>query len=286
MSNNNLSVKRLAPEDAGMKEVGIGRSAATAPMLRVSVGGLLLICLGCTQFPEQARRSIVEGTRAYEGRQYAAAAAALDAVIRDHPAARESAEAYYVRALCRIRQGRPADARSDLDRCLDLSIRPDLTARAWATRGAVEYDAGAWDRAAEMFEKALRDLPEQPPTDQVRYRCGTALQRLGRWDDARAMYAALLHHYPDSPHASEARRRFSWNRAYFAIQCGAFANESQADALLGKIRSVLPDTRRESEARMNRPMFLVYAGRYPTYVEAERGLPQVRKHVPGAFIVP
>ncbi len=269
-----------------MKEVGIGQAAATAPMLRVSVLALLLTGVGCTQFPEPARRSIIEGTRAYEGRQYAAAAVTLDAVIRDHPTAPESAEAFYVLALCRIRQGRLADARSDLDRCLDLSVRPDLTARAWATRGAVEYDAGAWDRAAEMYEKALRDLPERPPTDLVRYRCGTALQRLGRWDDARGMYAALLHHYPDSPHAADARRRFSWNRSYFAIQCGAFASESQADALLGKIRSVLPDTRRESEARFDRPMFLVYAGRYPTYAEAERGLPQVRKHVPGAFIVP
>jgi tetratricopeptide (TPR) repeat protein len=241
---------------------------------------------GCSELPPHGRHQLERAHVTYETGDATQACLLLDKFLAEFPSHPESAEGYYMRSLCRIKSGRLRDARSDLERCLSLSVRSDLTARAYAALGGLQHDAGDLDSAAASYERALRDLPERPPTDQVRHRYGLCLQRLGRWPAARQMFATVIQQYPNSPYVEDARRRFSWSRPYFAIQCGAFVQEKQADEFVGKLRTSVPSARKEPEARLGRPMYVVYAGQYATYAEAQQQLGAIRQKAPGAFIVP
>lgn len=260
------------------------RKRLRSALVSVLIGAIATT--GCTQLPLHARQQLIDADRAYRTNDTAGAIAKLDGVLRDYPNTPESAEAYYIRALCHAKAGRTAEARSDLERCLGLSAREDLSARAAATLGGLEYDAGDYEAAIGTFERALPHLPAAPPTDLVMHRHGIALQRLGRWKDARAIFASLLESYPSSEVAEDARRRFSWKQQYFSVQCGAFERAASADELIRKLSGTLADAWKEPEARHGRPLYVVYAGQYPRYADAQNGLRQVRKIVPGAFIVP
>lgn len=238
------------------------------------------------QLPPHLRVQVVDADRAYRSQDYATARNKLDPIITQYPNAPESAEAFYLMALCDIRQQRYADARGRLARCLSLSKRRDLTARAHAALGNVLFESGSYPEAAAQFSEALRDLPEVPPADEVRLRYGICMQRTGKWDEARSAFSAVLHQYPNTSAATEARRRFSWTRNFFSIQCGAFYEASAAEQLVRKLRPLMSETWKEPEARFGRPMFVVYAGKYPTLAEAQEGLRSARRSVPGAFIVP
>ncbi len=232
------------------------------------------------------RQSIIDADRAYRKHDIDTAIKKSDEVIAQHAGVPETAEAYYVRALCRIDQGRARDAMADLQVCVQLSKRPDLTARAYASLGGIQHDLGQLQAAAGSFQRALQKLPNAPPADQVLLRYGICLQRLGQWDDARTQFSTLLSRFPTSPYAEDARRRLNWKNAFFAIQCGAFVKQSQADALIQKLRSAFSESWVDPESRFGRPMYVVYAGKYGTLAEAEAGLRDARRVTPEAFIVP
>lgn len=249
-------------------------------------GGMLLLLAGCGELPPNMRQAIVDADRAYRKHDIATATKKSDEVIAQFASVPETAEAYYVRALCRIDQGRARDAMADLQTCLQLSKRPDLTARAYASLGGIQHDLGQLQAASVSFQKSLQNLPNAPPADQVRLRYGICLQRLGKWDEARTQFSTLLSRFPSSPYAEDARRRLNWNNAFYAIQCGAFVKQNQADALIQKLRSAFSESWVDSESRFGRPMYVVYAGKYGTFAEAEVGLRNARRVTPEAFIVP
>jgi len=235
------------------------------------------------------KEELVVADRDYAKGDTAAANKRLDSIILQYPIAVESAEAYYLRALCRIKQGKSGDALADLQQCVKLSSRSDLTGKAYAAMGGIQQDMGQWGPAAESYQKALQNLPKPGspgPTDQVLLRYGMCLQRQGRWDEAREAFSTLINRYPNSPFVEDARRRFSWKHSYFSIQCGAFVRPSQADGLIRKLRSALSEAWIEPEARFGRPMYVVYEGKYGTYAQADGGLRTARHVTPEAFIVP
>lgn len=246
----------------------------------------LLYCGGCTVLPPHVRVQVVEADKSYRNNDYRGAEARLEPVLRDFPNHAESAEAYYIRALARVRMQRIPDAVADLEKAVKLSNRADLTGRANAALGGLYHDQGRYEPAAAALAQALRDLPEKPPADEVRYRLGVCLQRQGKWADARSAYSTLMHQFPGSRYAEDARRGFSWEHSFFSIQCGAFVNQSQAENLLRKVRSATSEVWVEPEARFGRPLHVVYAGKYATFAQAQDGLGAVRRAVPGAFVVP
>lgn len=245
-----------------------------------------LLSAGCAELPPHVRQQVVEADKAYRGNDFRGAESRLEPVLRDFPNHAESAEAYYLRGLCRIREQHVAEAIADLERCVKLSRRAELTGKANAALGGLYHDLGRFGPAADTLTAALKDLPEKPPADEVRYRLGICLQRQGKWADARSAFSALLHQYPGSRYAEDARRGFSWAHTFFSIQCGAFVNQSQAETLLRKLRSTTSEVWLEPEARFGRPLYVVYAGKYATYAQAQEGQGAVRRVNPGAFVVP
>lgn len=249
------------------------------------VGSVVLLA-GCGELPPNMRQNVVDADKAYRKHDIATATKKSDEVIAQYAGVPETAEAYYVRAMCRIEQGRARDAMADLQACVQISKRPDLTAKAYASLGGIQHDLGNLQAAAASFQKAVQKLPNAPPADQVRLRYGICLQRLGMWDEARTQFSALLSKFPTSPYAEDARRRLNWSNPFFAIQCGAFVQRSQADALIQKLRSAFSESWVDPESRFGRPMYVVYAGKYGTFAEADSGLRNARRLTPEAFIVP
>ena len=257
--------------------------------LRLALLSAAPIVAGCTQLPPHMRQELVQADQAYNKGDIPGATKRLDSILLQYPIAVESAEAYYLRAMCRIKQGRSGDAMADLQQCVKLSSRNDLTGKAWAALGGIQQDMGQWGPAADSYRKALQNLPTTGSpgvTDQVLLRYGICLQRQGKWNEAREPFSTLIKRYPNSPFVEDARRRFSWKHQYFSIQCGAYTRPSQADGQLRKLRSALSEAWLEPEARFGRPMYVVYAGKYGTYAQAEGGLRNARRVTPEAFIVP
>jgi len=256
------------------------------PARTAVVSAVLLFLTGCSELPPDMRQTIADADRAYRGNDIATATKKADEVIAKYASAPETAEAYYVRALCRIEQGRSRYAMADLQTCIQLSKRPDLTAKAYASLGGIQHDLGQLQIAASSFQKSLQNLPNTPPADQVRLRYGICLQRLGLWDEARTQFSTLLTRFPSSPYVEDARHRLAWNNPFFSIQCGAFVQQNQAESLTQKLRSALSEAWVEPARRFGRQMYLVYAGKYGTFAEADAGLQYARRVTPEAFIVP
>jgi tetratricopeptide (TPR) repeat protein len=264
---------------------------ASSPRVRNRRTKLLAVLVvaagsGCTQLPPHMRQELTDADREYVQGDLTGATRRLDAIIQQYPIAVETAEAHYLRALCRIKQGRPGDAMADLQQCVKLSQRGELTGKASAALGGLQQDAGQWGLAADSYQKALQNLPNKPPADEVLLRRGMCLQREGRWNEAREAFSTLINRHPSSAFIEDARRRFSWKFTFFSIQCGAFTRPSQADGLVRKLKSALSEAWVEPEARYGRPMYVVYAGKYGSYAQADAGLRAARKVTPEAFIVP
>lgn len=246
----------------------------------------LLLPIGCATLPEHARQRLLEGDRLYREKNYAAAEVTANVFLKEFPDRPESAEAYYLRALCRIQMGQRITAEGDLDRCLSLSRRDDLTARARAALGGLAFDSGRFTDAITHFGAALERMEERPPADEMHYRYGVALQREGRWDEARKQFSALLHRFPGSRYEDDARRRFSWPLKAFSVQCGAFREAASADALVKKLRGASMDARSAAESRGGRPMHVVYVGSYASYAAADEALKRIKAQVSDAIVVP
>lgn len=260
-------------------------SIRRGPFVKATCLGLLLSA-GCATFSQQARDKLIVADTAYRKGDYRAAETQLNSVITEFPSASESAEAYYIRGLCHAHALRAAAAESDFRRCLSLSKRPDLTARAEASLGHLFFDAANFPEAAQHYAISLPALAGDPGAAHVHLRYGICLQRLGKWDDAREQFSTVLHRYAGSRQSEEARRRFAWTQKAFSIQCGVFQQPAQADALLKKLKAAGQAPRRVVEARGNVPVHVVYVGAYPTYAQAQTSLATVRRSVSDALIVP
>src|SRR5262249_4093929 len=119
-----LSMWTQTHTDVAMIHESQGRSANVMCRKNAALVGLLVVA-GCGTLPGPMRERLVAANKQYESGNYPAARGELDAILKDYPKAVESAEAYYLRALCEARAQETEPATKDLDRCLQLSRRPD-----------------------------------------------------------------------------------------------------------------------------------------------------------------
>lgn len=247
--------------------------------------GAFSVLAGCTHLGEAERQALQQASQQYARNETSTAIARLDRLIHDFGDAVEIAEAYYVRGLCRTKRGETAAAQADFSRAIAKSRRDDLTALCQASLAAIAYRQGSWSEAADRYGKAVEDLPVAPPTDEVLYYAGVAMQRAGRWDQAAEQFARIVKEFRQRPIAADARRLAAWRD--YAIQLGAFRDAKKAAQLQRSWGGKRLDALRvESRPRGSYAMWLVLSGRYNTYAQASARLGRAQAVESGAFIVP
>jgi tetratricopeptide (TPR) repeat protein len=241
---------------------------------------------GCDRLPASAVTQIREGHQAYQQQNYAGAQQRLSSVIAAHPTQPDIAEAYYVRGLAALKRGQTEQARQDFLAGMRLVERPDLRALLQAQLGNLAYESGLYEAAVVRYQKAEPDLPERDPTNRILLRYGISLQRCGRFNDAKLVLADLLTRFPHGPVAADARRRAGWVGDHYAIQCGVYARQPNAQSTARQLRSKGVKASAWRETRNGSVRYVVRAGKYARRSDAERALPAIRRIIPDAFVVP
>jgi tetratricopeptide (TPR) repeat protein len=245
-----------------------------------------LTMAGCVELPLPAQEKLKAAEHDYRSRDYRAATTKLDDVLRVYPEYKQSAEAYYLRAECRIATNNKLGAASDLKKCISLSNDPVLASDARASAGTLAFEAGNFSEAVAYYEEALKKAKETPPTDQIRYNDGVALMRLGDWRRARVQFGMVSQRYPSSPLAANARDKFEWPFDYFVIQCGVFRDKAAANKQSGHLQGTGLATRVESRQRSGETIYMVCVGSYPKYDLAVDALRSIKGKCAAAVIVP
>ncbi len=245
---------------------------------------LLIFLAGCNQPDKKLVAGIKDGQRLYSQGNYIGAERKLGAVISDYPSSPASAEAYYIRGLVRVRQGRTILAEQDFKRAIELANRDDLKTNAHICLGSIYFKRKLWDNAYHHYLKASDNLPRLSPNEWVLYRLGLAAQRTGRWKQARKYFARLMREFPDTQAARLARSKIEYE--FFTIQAGAFSNRSGAMRRYKRLRSKGLSVRIENQGTDGKTLNVVFVGKYKDLYDAERYLKKVKRIVPDARIVP
>lgn len=241
---------------------------------------------GCTELPLTAKQDVDRARDAYLKRDYQTARTTLDGVLGSYGHYTGAAEAYFLRSKILAETSNRAAALRDARRCIELSRDKSLTARAHASAGALEFEAGNKAAALDHYAEALKGLPERPPADVIRFRYATCLMHVGRWKDARRELATVLQRYPSGDIAEHARRLQAWPGDYFVIQCGAFRDRASATKQVNQLQRAGVSARVESMSRQGQALQTVVVGEYSTYSAAKAALPPVKSRVSGAVIAP
>jgi len=241
---------------------------------------------GCTMLPPQAIEQVRNAHQAYESKDYQQAVRLTSPVIRDYPESPDVAEAWYIRGLSHLRMNHRPTARADLEEALSRSQRPELTALARAQLGNMDFDEGNYSRAAERYAPADVALPSEPPTDHILYQYGLALERTGRFAEAKFPFAEVFTEYPRSGFAGAARRHYNWPHRYFAVQCGAFARLDSARQLTNQLADNGHAARIIKDDHAGGSRYVIQAGRFPRYADAQAAADAIRPVVTDVFIVP
>ncbi len=264
----------------------LSRQSNRRPILVAAALTILFALPGCAELPASAKQQKLDAEIAYRERNFSKAETTLTDFLSHYPDHVESADAYYLRALCHAEQSHKYLAVTDARNCIRLAQDSELAAKAHAMAGALMFEQGKFNEAASHFASALPGMPEAPPTDLVRYRYGLSLQRIGDWQKARLEFAAVFQRYPGSDLAQHARRMYDWPHNCFVIQCGAFRDAGGAEELKNKLVSRGLSATVERGSRSGESLYVVYVGRYPQYDQAEASLSAVRRQVPDALIKP
>ncbi len=261
--------------------------------MRYGLGGILTIVIvagslgvvGCREEPMtvEAVSLLRAGKGAYEAGDDKMSVYQLDTFLATYDATARADEAYYYRGLAHYRSGKSDAARQDFSTALERTDRADLRARAMLAMGDLSYEAGDMAEAEQMYRTAIEDLDRsKSPTDHALYRLGASLQRQGRWSEADVYYDRLIGDFWQSPLADRARRRI--RASGWTVQAGAFSTRDRASELAADIRSrqlepfIVPESI-EGELR-----YLVCAGRWRTFEDAEKVLDVVRGLAAEAYV--
>jgi tetratricopeptide (TPR) repeat protein len=257
-----------------------------ASLCRLGFASLALLSMGCAgQVTHQQLSLLNEGESAYSRRDYALAVDKLTRFLGEVKSAPETARARYVRGLSHAQSGRRADAYRDLLSAVTSEGDQETMWRAQLTLGTMNFEDRNWQRALGHLKAAEYRMPNGPPRDTALWWMGLCYERVGQWPLAREQFEELSRMYASSSYAAPARRRLALNATSFSIQCGAFAAEKNASQLASRI------TQGGVAARVVRDpassgRFLVLAGAYRTYQEAEDQLGRLRGFAPDAVIWP
>jgi len=244
----------------------------------------MFLCAGCSQLPASAWDEINAAQSAYFARNFPAAIQKLDGVLYAYPHHAESAEAYYLRALCHAERSNYEQAAQDAERCIALSGDKNLKAKGHATAASALFELGDCERALPHYRAALSDLAEGPKHDQLRFNYATCLQKAGDWSKARLEFAMVYQRHPTSPLAERARQMSEFDAFY--IQCGAFRDRSGAESLTRRLRAAGLDARVDTKRRGGELLHVVFVGRYVSHDKASEALRLVKSRVPDAHVVP
>jgi len=252
-------------------------------MLLSVLAGMLAGCQGLTA---EHRRWLAEGERAYQQRQYEQAIGQLSQFIPAASGRPEAARALYVRGMAYARSNQRIQARSDLSRCLEQTQDADLRWRAYAVLGTLDYEDGQWSAAARAYSSAAQIAPPAPPTDTILFRLGVCQERCRRWAAAREPYERLMRDFPTSAWADAARRRLAIKADHFAVQCGVFAAQENAERLAADLKrqGLSPYIQREQRGQSR--VYVVLVGRYDGYEEALSALAEIKGYVADAVLWP
>lgn len=254
---------------------------------RLAAAALCLLgAAGCASLPAAERQQLRDASRQYQAGNTTPAVSTLDRIIRDYGQAAEIGEAHYIRGLCRFKTLQLQAASEDFERGISKSNRSDLTARCRASLAAIAFQNGNWRQAAELYGRAVGDLPDAPPTDAVLYAAGIAMQRAGDWKNANIQFARILHRFRNRPLATDARRMALWRHPYYSIQLGAYRDADRAGKATQSLRAQGFDVCQEHMPRDGQALWIVMAGRYGTYDEARVALGRARQRQSQATIVP
>jgi len=246
----------------------------------------LPLVAGCAELPPSAKQELSKAGEDYRRNDYRGAQTKLDEILNTYQYYTGAADAYYLRALCNVSLTNKPAALRDVDRCIALSKDKQLTSQAQAMAGTLCFESGKESDAIGHFAKALKDLPEKPPADVVRYRYAVCLQHQGRWTEARRESGTLLQRYPAGDLSENARRMYEWNGDYFAIQCGAYKDQTSAAKQAQQLRKAGHQARVEPQTRFGKTLYMVYVGQYQKYDAAQEALHSLRGQVSGAVIAP
>ena len=247
---------------------------------------LLLWGPACAELPPTAWNELGEAQKEYTANRYNAAAARLDKVLQDYPAAGGSDQAYYLRCLCRAKLGQAEDAKADALACIKCASQADLKAKAQVSLADLLFEQGRLEEALPYFAAGVGRLPAKGSLDLVHYRYGMCLQREGRWREAKTEFAAVCNGYPSSQLAEPARHAADWPHEFFSIQCGAYRDQAGANKLQDELSKTGLPARVEKVRRNAEELYTVYVGRYPQYSKAQEALGSVQRKTPGAQVVP
>jgi len=257
-----------------------------APAVVVASGIWLAAGAGCATVSPAAAELLKAVDQDYRAGRWRAAESQASGFIRQYPASPAVAEAYYLRGMARFQQGLIAQAEGDFQRALAASRRQDLSARAHAMLGHLAMQRDDAAAAVQHYRVAVADLPERPPKDEVYYRYGLALRRIGQWDEARLPLARLIERYPQSRYYQAAKRRLAWPGRYFSIQCGIYRKLENARRQVRRLRAAGLDARQSIDVSGKDAQYVVLLGRYSTYGAAKADLARVKAVVPDAMVVP
>ncbi|MFQ5501359.1 MAG: outer membrane protein assembly factor BamD, partial [Phycisphaerae bacterium] len=88
--------------------------------IALCVAAALFPLSGCAAYPDSAWEQLKTAKSDYQNHYYGAAARKLDEIVDHYPNHPDSAEAYYVRALCYARLSQKVYAEADARQCIKL----------------------------------------------------------------------------------------------------------------------------------------------------------------------
>jgi tetratricopeptide (TPR) repeat protein len=251
--------------------------------------GLVIAMLagaGCDRLGGEAMDQLQHADRAYRTSQYEIAERSATFVIRNAPSNPDTAEAYYIRGLSRLRMHHRASARADFEIALRRTKRQDLRSLLELQLANIHFDDNSYARAAGFYQHVVEVLPENVPAGPTWYRLGVSLQRIARFDRARAAFKQALEHRVDANLAAHCQRAISWMGDYFAIQCGAYSDGKRAREAANDLRHSGVQAEILRQPHVTKAPYLVLAGRYRDYSAARKALTRVQRVQTDAFMVP
>ncbi len=245
-----------------------------------------LVLCGCQGMTQQQRAWLTEGERSFDAGRYDEAIRSLTRFVGEAGDQPELGRALYVRGLAYARSQQREPARADLAQCVRVTEDREVRWRAYSVLGTLDYEDERWESAGRAYAAAVELAPAVPPTDTLLFRLGVCHERTGRWDAARAAFERVVREYPAGVMAEAAGRRVQIRAGHFAVQCGVFARETNANQQVLELERAGVSAYVKREPRHGVMMYVVLVGRYAEYEEALRELGRIKGHVPTAVLWP
>ncbi len=228
---------------------------------------LMLWMAGCVDPAQADRKKLADGYSAYLAGRYDQSQQAATEYIQHQGESDNVDEAYYLRGLSYFSKGEKYEAMSDFQTAIARSNRDDLKAKSYRLLGDIAYGRVQFDEAIKNYEAAVPEYKNLKINPQVYFRLGAALQGVGKWDQARPWLQKVVDAKPDGSMLVHAQERLA--TTFFTLQFGAYENAAAANEQVKMLRvdhlvaRVLP-ARREGQT-----LYLVQAGNYSTYAQAD-----------------